>query len=148
MFFFSIITHKGRTNDVVASVGSIRLCTDLGTHTERTSVELHPYPSSWRKTARWALNLSIFHFIIRHESKGNKAHSAKYFCGVNVCLENPKNQTNWIFSSLVDVLAMKRERLKRSTDKSLIAKQELLRKFVHVAILKLPTEWWHLGTNA
>lgn len=35
---------------------------------------------------------------------------------------------------------MERERLKRRTDKPLIAKLELLRKFVHVAILKLPTE--------
>lgn len=34
MFFFSIITHKGGTNDAVASVGNTRLCADLGTHAD------------------------------------------------------------------------------------------------------------------
>lgn len=42
MFFFSIIAHKERTNDVIASAGNIRLCTDFKIHAERASLELHP----------------------------------------------------------------------------------------------------------
>lgn len=101
MFFFSIITHKGRTNDAVAPVGNIRLCTDLGTHAEKASMELQLSLCSWRKIARWSLNLSIFYFIISHENKGNKPHNTKYFCGVNACLKSTEktNKLNSFYSS-------------------------------------------------
>lgn len=37
----NIVAHEGRTNDAAASGGTVRLCTDLGKHSEKASMALH-----------------------------------------------------------------------------------------------------------